>query len=180
MCFNQCVHVDITDDMIEQAQLDNRSLKNQKGKDNKSTILMTVNNDIIGSIAQNSVFKFFDESSIYIEKTKYFDKSIHKDKCDFEHRGLNDVKGSPTKGKWNEVYPNTSFLLSDHQLEKEVDWYTFVRVDFDNRIAHIAGVISYSDFMDKAQKMESPNLKSPCHFIMAKHLQSFRNYAFGV
>lgn len=179
MCFNQCVHIDITDDLLEQAKIDEQNMKRQKGENNPTEILMTKDDHYIGSVAQNIVFRWFDESGIYVEKTKYFDETIHQDRCDFEHRGLNDVKGSPTKGKWNEVYPNTSFLLSNHQLEKVVDWYTFVRVDFEKEVAHIAGVISYQDFMDKSKPLDHENLKHPCRQILAKQLKPFRNYAFG-
>lgn len=180
MCLNQCIHVEITEELIQQAELDNESIKRQKGDDNKSTILMTESNDFIGSLAQNSVFQYFDDVGIYIQKTSFFDKSIHQDECDFEHRGLNDIKGSPTTKQWNQVYPRSRFLLSDHQLKKEVDWYTFVKIDLEENIAHIAGVINYGDFMDKSEPFQSQNTKSPCHFILAKDLKPFRDYVFGV
>ena len=180
MCFSQCLHVDISDEVLHQATIDEKNVRSQKGANNPSTIRMTTANDYIGSIAQNIVFEYFDEIGIAIEKTAYFDKQIHKDLCDFEHRGRNDIKGSPTHGKWNEVYSSTSFLLSDHQRNKEVDWYTFVRIDLDHNIAHIAGVISYSDFLEKSEEMKSENLKSPCHSITAKHLKPFREYVFAV
>lgn len=179
-CFDQCVHIDITDDIIERAVLDEKNIKKQKGLHNASTINMSDNHDYIGSIAQNSVFRFFDREGLHIEKTPYFDKDIHKDLCDFEHRGMNDVKGSPTKGVWNEVKPYTSFLLSDHQREKVVDWYTFVKVDLDHNIAHIAGVINYYDFLNKGEEVISDKLKSPCHSIKAKDLVPFYKYAYGI
>ena len=180
MCFSQCLHLDISEDILHQATIDEKNVKSQKGNNNYSTIRMTTNNDYVGSIAQNIVFKYFDDIGIAIEKTAYFDKLIHKDLCDFEYRGRNDIKGSPTNGKWNEVYSNTSFLLSDHQMGKKVDWYTFVRVDLDHNIAHIAGVISYKDFFEKSEEMKSDRIKSPCHFITAKHLKPFRDYVYAV
>lgn len=180
MCIPQCEHIEITQDLIDQAEIDAKNIKQQKGANNKSTINMVNNHDIIGSIAQNVVFRYFEQNGILIEETPYFDKSIHKDKCDFEHRGLNDVKGSPAKRGWKEIRPYTSFLLSDHQRAKKVDWYTFVRLDMDDRIAHIAGVISYQDFLDKSVEATFANLKSPCHYIEAKHLEPMRRYAFGI
>lgn len=180
MCFDQCVHIDIDSDIIDQAIKDERSLKAQKGSNNKSTIKMTKLNDYIGSIAQNSVFKYFEQNNLPIEKTPYFDKRINRDSCDLEHRGLNDVKGSPTHFKWNEIFPRTSFLLSDHQRGKVVDWFTFVKIDLDHNIAHIAGVISYEDFLAKSEPVKSDKLKSPCHSIRARDLKPFREYVYGV
>lgn len=172
--------MEISDFTIEQAREDSANLKKQKGHNNPSTIEMSHDRDIIGSIAQNIVFEYFDQEGLYIAKTSFFDKAIHRDACDFEHRGLNDVKGSPTRNGYNKIYPSTSFLLSDHQRDKKVDWYTFVRLDMENREAHIAGVIAYYDFLEYSKPMESPNLKSPCHYIETKYLKPFRDYVFGV
>lgn len=178
-CFNQCVHIDINEDIIKQAVSDEQNIQRQKGFQNKTTKLMSMDRDYVGSIAQNSVFEYFRQIEIDIDTTPYFDKSINQDTCDFIHRGRNDIKGSPTKGKWNEVRPYTSFLLSDHQREKEVDWYTFVKVDLDHNVAHIAGVISYKDFLELSQPVNHTNLKHPCHNILAKDLLPFRKYAYG-
>lgn len=179
MCIPQCIHLEISRELIEQAKIDDHNLKRQKGQDNNSQIMMTQNNDIIGSIAQNIVFQYIEDSGVYVEKTDYYDRSINQDLCDFKHRGLNDIKGSRVRNKeWADIYPNTDFLRSDAQAEKVVDWYTFVRLDPHELIAHIAGVISYQDFNDLSEPIE--NLPFPGRGIKAKYLKSFYKYLFAV
>lgn len=180
MCFRQCVHLIIPEYLKQKAIDDDKKIKSQKGQNNQSQILMTRNNDIIGSIAQNIVLLYFEENGIAVDSTKYYDESIHQDTCDFIHRGKNDVKGSPTRGRYNQVFGSTTFLLSDKQREKEVDWYTFVRLDMEKNLAHIAGVIRYEDFLRHSKPLESAKIKSPCHMIEAKSLLPFKNYAFGI
>lgn len=180
MCFKQCLHIQIPEELKIKAIEDDKRLKQQKGQNNKSQILMTSRNDIIGSIAQNIVLSYFEQEEIDVESTLYFDETIHQDTCDFIYRGKNDVKGSPANARFNEVWPSTTFLLSDKQRDKRVDWYTFVRVDLDNNVAHIAGVISYDDFIKHSVRFDNPNLKSPCHTIEAKRLLSFKSYVFGI
>lgn len=177
MCLKSCIHIDITPDMLVQAHKDEANIKNQKGLANPSTKFLSNDRDFIGSLGQNAVFGWFEEAGIYIEKTPYFNQNINNDKFDFFHRGANDVKSSPMQNGWSDIYPMSAFLISEHQKQKVLDWYTFVKVDLENMVVHIAGVISYEDFWKNSTEEK---YKVNCNKILAKQLQPFRDYALGV
>lgn len=176
MCFDQCVHVDITEELIQQALQDERNLARQKGENNPTTNVLSKRRDFVGSLGQNAVFLWFENAGIEIDKTPYFNPNIHDDKFDFVHRGTNDVKSKQLGKGWGTIYPRSSFIVSYHQKPKPMDWYTFVGIDLENNIAHIAGVISASEFWDKCEDIQ---LKIKSGKILAKDLMPFRNYVFA-
>lgn len=185
-CIDSCCHYQITDDLIELAEKDEYHLALQKGVRNPTTLNLNKRHDFIGSLAQNGVFRYVRALGFALEdETPYFDATINQDRYDYMNRGaIYDVQGAPM-GEFEDgrkievVYPNTRFLIKNEKEEKEMDYYTFCKVDVENGIVHIAGVISYNKFWDELDQEGEETYKHPCHYCRAKDLTSFRDSILG-
>lgn len=178
-CTRQCTHQYITDELFELAEYEMAKLKAQKGENNPTTVNITNNHDLIGSLAQNAVFTYIENMGIYVETTPYYDPRRNADKCDLYHRGqFVDIKGSSIY-KYPHVTRYTKHLVYDHQKDKPMDEYLFCKVDIDNRLVHIAGLVSYEEaWQDKYRYMVKG--KHPAHQIPQPVLKPFREWLLGV
>jgi hypothetical protein len=116
-----------------------------------------------------------------------FDATITSDDFDFMWRyELCDVKGSPFGKKWHDVVPNSHFFIeSSKELfhrRKGLKRYIFVKIDLEDDMAVIAGVISVEDFWKKGGDARVAGMKvlTPTTFVDAPQLESFRKFAFGI
>lgn len=166
------ISIPITEKMIEQAREDSRLIKEQKGKGNKTSIILTEDNDFLGSLAQNGVFKYLDSKGVKYTPSKFFDSSIHKDNCDFLMKGKKwDVKGSPTGGYT--IGPMSRYLVMLDDKEKIVDYYLFVKIDMDKKMLYIPGYIRYKEFWEEKGVVSThPNIKYPCWHVLGKDITS--------
>lgn len=165
--------VSITEEMFIQAKEDSKNIKEQKGVGNKTSIVLTEDNDFIGSLAQNGVFRYLDLQGIQYTRSRFFDSSIHKDSYDFLVKDKKwDVKGSPKDPKY-EIGENSRYLVMLDDKEKIVDYYLFVKVDVGNKIIYIPGYIGYKEFWEgKGALFISPKVKYPCWYILGKDIIS--------
>jgi hypothetical protein len=182
-CLSSCTHWSVSDELLELAHQEAESLKKQKGVNNPTTFNMNADRDIIGSLGQNGVVEYMKSiKKDPTEITPYFSPFIHKDQYDFVYNGLsNDVKTTPMRlfrdgTPYRILYPNTSYLVHDNDQEKKIDIYTFVSVNLEERLLHIAGVISYKKFWRIARQCPYPNIKAPCHMIGIGELLPFPQY----
>lgn len=176
-CIKGCRHLPITKELVEQAKKDNADMLKQKGINNPTAIILTQSNHIIGSIAQNGVFKYMDKLHIPYKPSKFFDENIHSDKNDFECKGYSfDVKGSSMTG-FDFVPEDSRLLIMEDDKKKIVDFYVFVKLQKKPiPTIHIVGFIGYEDFWEKiGQPFHSSNIKRPCHFVFAKDLIPLNN-----
>lgn len=181
-CIDQCVHFEITDDLLHQAIEDEKNMLAQKGIVNRTTVDMNRHRDKIGSLAQNGLFEKVKELGVKLDSTTpYFDATIHSDLADFWHRGgSNDIRGSVMGREFSIVYPNSRLLVYDNDREKDIDWYTFVKIDENCLKGHIVGVIRYDKVWTDDHIYRSPKLKAPCHYVYARETKPFRDYLFGI
>lgn len=174
-CQNGCVHVEISDYMLEFAQEEEEKIRQQKGKDNWSTRPLSSRRDILGSLSQNGILDVFQVFGMDggLQLTPYFSPEMHSDNWDFSYRGETyDIKSSPMR-KFKYITHKTTFLVSDHQQMKYVGHYCFAQVDFDNRVIHYPGVISYERFWQESVPAVGDWVKSPAHIITAGKLTPF-------
>ncbi len=171
-CFRQCMHVEISDALMDICLEQEQKIIAQKGFRNPSTLPLNKRRDLIGSLGQNGIMDIFNDAGMGggVEFSPYFNPAVYGDQFDFRYRGTTyDVKSSPIrKYKW--VGPRTSFLVSDRQRNKPVDAYVFCQVDVENRVIHYAGVIEYNFFWDAALPAEGEWVRSAAHIIEAKQL----------
>lgn len=171
-CFGQCVHVEISDALMEVCLEQEKQILAQKGLRNPSTVPLNKRRDLIGSLGQNGIMDLFQSYGMDggLEFSPYFDPMRHGDEWDFRYRGTSyDIKSSPIrKYKW--VSARTSFLVSDRQRNKPVDGYVFCQVDLENRIIHYAGVVEYNYFWQASVPAVGEWVRSPAHIIEAKEL----------
>jgi hypothetical protein len=172
-CISSCLHLDISEDLKDQAMIDTKKIKDQKGFNNPTTIELNKDNDYIGSLAQNGFFQYINAIGYKLdETTPFFDNKLHKDDYDFKHRGATyDIKGSPMQSGWQEVKPSSQFLIKNDSEGKKVWYYYFVKVDLENDILHFAGIIPYEQVWRDDNQFES---KYPCRYIKGKELKPFR------
>lgn len=187
-CISQCVHVDITDDLIQLALKEEQQLHIQKGDDNPTTLPLNKRSDFVGSLAQNGVKRFCYEAGVALEDfTSFYDSTIHADNYDFRHRGVTvDIQGSPIgafpDGKpIVQVFTKSRFLTKNDKEGKFVDKYLFCKVDFPSKKLHIVGLIDYTTLWENGQTMEKTgNYSAACHYCLASQLTDFRKFLFGV
>lgn len=186
-CIPQCVHVEITDEMMEQAEKEAKLIAEQKGANNPTTLVLNSKMDLIGALAQNGVKRQCDLWGIALEDfTSFFDVRIHADNYDFKHRGLLiDIQGTPM-GKFPDgtpvvkVYPNSRFLTKNDKQKKKVDKYLFCSVDIEKRLVHIVGLIGYDELWNSGQEFEAVgNFKVACHYCLAHQTHDFKKFIFG-
>jgi hypothetical protein len=181
------IYVAITEDMVRQARMDESKIIAQKGgiwdADGEWTE-QSDDCDFIGSLAQQAVSIQFRIWGFHPPETPFFNPDITHDPFDFFWREERlDVKGSPTSKDWPDVYPKSRFLRIDHKGEKDLgktDRYIFVKIDLQDRLAIIAGVIGVKKFWNIAQDCSGMGIKTPSHYVLAKDLDSFRDFVFGV
>jgi len=183
-CSSDCVHVDIEDWLYKMALDDDSGLKNQKGANNPTTVRISENRDIIGSLGQNGVFCYVEDylGMGFDAKTPYFSPSLHNDVYDFKFRGATyDIKSSDI-GKFPDgtpctiIYPNTHHGMKSASEDKPMDYYVFVKVDLKNMRVHIAGVIGYDLFWSFRQKKLVRGI--PYQYVTTKQLEPFRKHYF--
>lgn len=182
--------VPLTDEMVKQARMDESNIIEQKGgylwDADGQWEEHNPEEDFIGSLAQQAVSWQFSEWGFAPEETPFFVATKTADEFDFRWRYENlDVKGSPTSPDYPKVYPRSRFLLPYHKREKhrgKVQRYIFVKVNYPDRVALIAGIIHFNDFWSKAQDCEEAGMavKTPSAFVLTTDLASFRNFVFGV
>lgn len=173
-CIRGCAHVELSDYAIESAEEDERKLIEQKGFNNHTTLALNSRRDLIGSLGQNSILDLFQSYGMAggLEMSPYFNPLSNQDEFDFKYRGSTfDVKSSPMR-KFKYVTTRSTFLISDHQEKKHVDFYCFAQVDLDNMIIHYPGVIRYEDFWTLSEPAVGEWVKSPAHIISAQKLTS--------
>ena len=173
--------------MIKQARLDESNIIAQKGGvwDSDGEWAEFSNDiDFVGSLAQQAVSTQFKLWGFLPEETPFFNPDINNDQFDFlwlEERL--DVKGSSTAKGFPDVYPNSRFLRTDHKCEKDIakiDRYVFVKVNYQDKVAIIAGTIRVRKFWAMAKKCEGMSVTTPSHYILAKNLESFKKFVFAV
>lgn len=181
MCIDNCLEYPISRSLKDQAEEDSKNITQQKGFVNASTVNLSERRDYVGSIAQNGLIEKIYSMGIKVEEvTPYFNSSIHQDEYDFKQRGARvDVKGSEMTSDFPQVYPNTRFLIKDKSKDKRVDYYAFVKVNLEDDLIHIAGIISYEDFWTLGQPFIG-KFKNPSHFVLAKDLKPLMPFILGV
>lgn len=178
-CTEQCTHQDISDALYQQAQQDEINIHRQKGAGNPSTLFLAQRRDLIGSLAHNAVIEKIQDWNIEIQWTPYYDASIHADQYDLLYDGLRiDVQGTPIRISQEKriIRPYTSFLIKNEKEQKPMDYYCLTAVDLEERIVHIAGVISYHTLWKPEN--EARGVPHPAHQVYAKDLTSLRKFIF--
>lgn len=174
-CIATCKHIYITKELLEQAKRDNEDMLKQKGKNNPTTLILNEENDIIGSLGQNAMFVYMDLRKIEYKKTRFFDKNIHQDSCDFEcGKASFDVKCSPTSKDFPSVFGNSRLLVKNASKGKYVDYYVFAKIT-EKKVVHLVGYIGYRDFWEKKGKpFVSSKVKEPCTYVLVSDLVAFK------
>lgn len=171
----------ISDDLLERAK---EALKKQPKY--KSTKELSKFRDLYGYIGQLGVVEWMNSLGFEVEHGEYFKDDKLGDDCDFVWRDEKcDVKASSTSKGYPIVYPKTRFLVKDGT--KEVDRFVFAKVNLPDKILLIAGTMSWYDFWGVpeeykkgiARPFESERIKHPCHFVLARELESFTNFVYA-
>lgn len=175
-------YIPITSEMAERARKDANSLDTQHGRDTR----LTRDSGFIGSLAQQAVAKQFSLWGLKPENSRIFDPSITSDECDFVWRYERcDVKGSPCGKNWHDVFPNTHFFIETEKKkvheEKGLQRYVFVKIDLEENMAIISGVMSFEDFWKKGvdARVAGMRVKIPTTFVDARQLDSFRKFVYS-
>lgn len=180
-CLEQCVHLEISDELLAQAEKEEKLMWEQKGQNNPTTLLLNKRMHLYGSLAQNGVFEKLAEWNMEVETSPYFSPTMHHDDYDFLY-GTDrcDIQGQPL-GTFKDgraitnVFPGSRFLVKNQKEQKPMDYYVFCAIDLPGRLLHIAGVISYAKLWSLDQEL---TLKNPCHYVTAGQLTGFRRFIF--
>jgi hypothetical protein len=180
VCTEQCVHHEISDELISLALDDEKNIQKQKGLGNLSTLPLNYRRDFIGSISHNGVQEKIADWGIEIQNSPYFTGSIHSDQYDFLYdRKKVDVQGSiirPTRNGFSTIGKYTQFLIKNEKRHKLMDYYCFTAIDLDRRILHIAGVVNYYTIWLDENEIE--NIDHPAHKILTKDLTPLTKFIF--
>lgn len=176
-------YIPLTKEMVALAEKHEKQFRENKGIQN----MLTEDCDLIGSLAQQAVVKQFELWHFKADNSKIFDPNITSDKYDFIWRYEKcDVKGSSLGKDWHDVFKNTRFLIeSEKELShrvKGLQRYVFVKIDLQDRMAIIAGTISFEDFWRKSYDAEEYDMrvKKPTRFILASQLTSFDKWSHAI
>jgi hypothetical protein len=168
------IEVPLTKDLIMRAW---KAYKEQP--EYQSTKNLNDKRDFYGYLGQLGVIEWMESKKLYPEHGKYFEESKKGDKCDFIWRGeLCDVKTSPVTKEFPYVYKKSRLLLNDET--KKVDRLVFAKVNLWDKVLYIAGTVSWYTFYYLAKPLTGENVKDPCHYVLAKDLDDFWDYAFGI
>lgn len=152
-------------------------------KDGAKTRNTIPDKNIIGSLAHQAVEIAFGEIGFDFESTR--EKRYERgDSCDIIYdQDLIDVKGS--KGALDEKwYFNRNMLVFQAQLDdpkfEAISHLIFVLVDLAAMEAHIYGVISRLEFLEKCRpQLASPGgLKYDAQAVKARELTPIKNYIY--
>lgn len=170
--FNKIIEYHISQDMIDLATLHEQKISAQK-QHSQTTLPLNKRRDFLGSLGQQAVIEYLFSKGFSPEYTDYFDAKINRDECDLVWRGKLDVKTSSFDTE--EIMSWSRLLISDHQKDKRVDNYIFVKVKDDE--AYILGQLPYDDFWDISKPI---TYKTPCHYVTFKQLKGFREFVYGI
>jgi hypothetical protein len=173
------IEVPFTDEFLE-AAIKQQKMMHDKMEGFQSTINMNNDRDLLGFLGQASVVHKIREWGYEPKFSAYFNPALTGDDGDFEWRYEKcDVKASSVSKDFPKVYPNSRFLIKDKSEVKEVDRYVFCKVDIPKRVVLIAGCMNYNRFWRDSKPLESDKCKEPCHYVLAKDLDSFRKFIYA-
>ena len=178
MDINSIVRVDITEEMIAEAQAEQKWL--DENKEGAKTRDAYHNKTLIGSLGHQAVEHTFENMDFAYTSTRKI-KYKQGDTYDIQYENdYIDVKA--THGKLDEKwFFNKEFLVFQAQLDDPkidlITHFVFVLVDMDEREAYIFGAIHRSDFMSNSNEVKANNyLKWDNRAIKAKQLKPFISY----
>lgn len=170
--FNKIIEFPISSEMIALALEHKQKISAQK-QHSSFTVPLNKDRDYLGSLGQQAVIEYIFSKGFTPEYTEYFDPQKSHDDCDLIWRGKLDVKTSSFDTP--EIMSWSKLLISDHQREKRVDNYVFVKVKEEE--AYILGQLPYDDFWDISIPIQ---YKTPAHYVTFKQVLPFREFLYGV
>jgi len=174
-CIYGCVHFALTDELKAKARQEAEFVYPEE-----HDTPLSIDRKYLGALGQNGVFVAVAKlhTTLQWQAPTYIPEV--RNAIDFKHNNQwNDVKTSPMGDGWHYVIPNNYLLVSDKQKVKVLDNYVFVKIDEVNGWGHIAGVVPYTTMWQSSNTMISPELKSPCHYVRARHTIPFADYIVG-
>jgi len=185
-CIAGCYHYDYSyDNLPEEAHRLATLLHKQHEYDPSS---LDMNDPLVadynGVLAQLAVFKAIESIGVQPEAiSPPFDPNISKDRFDYMHRGMkHDVKGTLI-GEWQgkrRMWPKSRLLVNPEKKERDMDYYTFAKLDIENCILHIPGIITCQEFWDVSVPDTGENRISECNYVFPYQCIDWEPWMRGV
>lgn len=189
-CIDGCIHYEYDQSLVEQAKEKERILITTLGQNNRKNRQIRDASNVLGYIGQYaSISQVQDVWGIDVVSPDYINPDFKGDEYDWMYDNQRiDTKASPL-GKFPDgqviknVFPKSRFLIAIEHREKPMDYYCFVKVDLEDKLVHIAGVIRFDDFWrdDRIwEKTGRDGNKYTCGYCFAYDLTDLRKFIFRV